>query len=115
MTAYKAARKWGVHPTTVTEWISKGKIPATKIRNAQGRMVWDIPDDTHYPPPVTGCSRCSTAGEAREKRVLRDAGKRGYIAKFVGAFSIKHMAEFLGTTCAEVRAIYDDIVAKGGF
>lgn len=111
MTAYEAARKWGTNQSTLRKWINTGKVEAVKVKEDGHRWKWVIPDDHPQPNAKTG----GIPGEMIQKAVLRKGGKRGYIAKYAGTFSIRHMAQFLETTCTEVRAIYDDIVAKGGF
>lgn len=110
MTAYEAARKWGMHATQITKWCKSGRIEAVKVK-VGNKLKWIIPDD--YPMPTVQTN--GLPSEARQKAVLRRYGKRGYIARYAGAFSIRHMAKFLETTTADVRATYDDIVAKGGF
>ena len=110
MTAYEAARKWDVPTNRVSEWIRRGRIDAVRVQFGN-TWKWIIADD--HPMPVTSTN--GVPSEARQKVVLRNYGKRGYVAKFAGTFSVKHMAKFLETTCAEVRITYDDIVAKGGF
>lgn len=110
MTAHEAAKKWGISDKMVGVWCKRGKVKAKKTM-VDGRMKWVIPDD--HPRPVV--QRNASASEAQQKAVLRNHGKHGYVAVFAGAFSVKHMAQFMETTCAEVRAIYDDIVKEGGF
>lgn len=109
MTGYEAARKWGISTGQVNKWCKSGKITATKIKDGN-RWKWIIPDD--HPQPVPQINGVPSI--AREKAVLRKYGKRGYILRFAGTFSVRHMTQFLETTCAEVRTIYDDIVAGGG-
>lgn len=113
MTAYEAARKWGIQTNQICTWLKNGKIVATKHK-VGNKWKWNIPDDTPCPEYKTNCSSCIPS-EASERRVLRSKGKRGYIARFAGTFSIWHMADFLGISCDKVRWIYDDIVAKGGY
>lgn len=109
MTAYEAARKWGIPSNQLSKWCKSGKVKATKVKFGN-RWKWIIPDD--HPQPVVQTN--GIPSETRQKVVLHRLGKRGYIQKYAGTFSIRHMAEFLETTCAEVRVIYDDIVAGGG-
>ena len=110
MTSYEAARKRGVQTCAVSKWIKRKKIPATKVPNAKGRMVWDIPDDTECPTV-----KSNSPSETAERRTLAKKGVRGYVAKYAGIFSIRHMADFLGIASDKVRSIYDDILTKGGF
>jgi hypothetical protein len=110
MTAYEATRKWGISPSQLSKWCKNGKVEAVRVKFGN-RWKWIIPDDHPQPVPQTN----GLPSVAREKAVLRKHGKRGYIAKFAGTFSVRHMAQFLETTCAEVRTTYDDIVARGGF
>ena len=91
----------------------KGVIPAKKYRNGKNHIVWDIPDNTPCPPHKKN-SESGIPNEKTQLRVLRQKGKQGYVASFAGAMSIRSMSQFLQTTPAEVRAIYDEIVAKGG-
>jgi hypothetical protein len=114
MTTYEAAKKWDRNPHLIARWIKRGRIPATMVRRANGHVGWEIPDDTPF-PECRKISRNGIPGEATERRVLLENGKQRYVAKFAGVFSIRHMAQFLQTTPAEVRAIYDDIVGNGGF
>lgn len=111
MTFNDAVNKWLVNPQTLRRWIDKKAVPATKVRNAKGHMVWEIPDDAKCPAVKTD----TTPSETAERRTLLKVGKHGYVAKYAGTFSIQHMAQFLQTTPAEVRAIYDEIIKNGGF
>ena len=115
MTTYEAAKKWDRNPHLIARWIKRGRIPATMVRRENGHVGWEIPDDTPCPESRKLTKGCGYPSEAAEKRVLLVSGRQGYVAKYAGMFSIRHMAQFLGITPAEVRAIYDDIVSNGGF
>lgn len=112
MNLYQAGKKWDVSTQQIKIWMRQRKVPAVRVMSGK-RMVYDIPDD--FPMPVLSAPASSVPSERTQKAVLRKGGKRGYIAKYAGTFSIRHMARFLETTPAEIRAIYDDIVANGGF
>lgn len=115
MTTYEAAEKWGRNRHLIAKWIKQKLVPAKMVRRASGHMGWEIPDDTPCPECRKLTKSCGYPSEATERRVLLKNGKRGYVAKYAGTFSIRHMAQFLQTTPAEVRAIYDDIVKEGGW
>lgn len=111
MTSYEAAKKWKISTTQICKMLRNGKIKAERVKNEKGRMVWNIPDD--HPAPAVSLTS-SLPSERTQKAVLYKYGKRGFIAKYAGTFSTRHIAQMLETTCAEVRAIYDEILEKGG-
>ena len=111
MTIYQAERKWNIPTYQIKIWIKQRKIPAIRFDRG-GRVTYDIPDDC--PIPKLSDKVGQKPSEMQQRAVLRKGGVRGYIAKFAGTFSIRHMADFLGVGCDKVRWIYDDIVAKGG-
>lgn len=111
MTASKAARKWGVTNDRILKWIKQGKVTAKWVQYSEKQWRWEIPDD--HPCPVT--KTCGTPSETRQRIELYRLGKRLFIARYAGTLSIDCMARLMETTCAEVRAIYGDVLAKGGF
>ena len=112
MTVYEAEKRWGIGRGTILKQIERKKIPAKKICNAKGRMVWEIPNG--FPCPQIK-QPTNIPSETTERRVLQNKGKHGYVARYAGTFTIRHMAKFLGVSSDKIRQIYDDIVAKGGF
>lgn len=110
MTTDEAAKKWGRSRSSIVKMIEEGRIPAQKIRRDGEKSRWDIPDDAKYPEVQTLSTTAPSASS--EKRTLARLGERGYIAKYAGVLSIKHMAQFLGVSCDHVRSIYDEI--EGG-
>lgn len=114
MTADQAAKAWGVCNKTIRNWINSGRIPATLARSDNNRMAYHIPDGTPCPPKKESVGR-PVLTLAAEQRIFLKKGKREYVAKYAGIFSIRHMADFLGIASDKVRSIYDDILTKGGF
>lgn len=112
MNLYQAGKKWDVSTQQIKLWMRQRKVPAVKLMRGD-RIVYDIPDD--FPMPKLNSQAGMMPTEKTQKAVLRKHGKRGYVSRFAGTLSIRHMARFLETTPAEIRAIYDDIVANGGF
>lgn len=110
MTAYQAARRWGVSTFLVEKWIRQGKVKAEKVKFSDKQWRWKIPED--HPCPIIETN--GRTSETRQKAELQQIGKRGFVARYAGTLSIRHMAELMETTNAEVVAIYDDIVVKGG-
>lgn len=110
MTAYQAARRWGVTTYRVAQWIRQGKVKAEKVKFSDKQWRWKIPED--HPCPIVETS--GHTSETRQKVELQQIGKRGFVARYAGTLSIGHMAKLMETTNAEVVAIYDDIVAEGG-
>ena len=56
MTAYEAARKWGIPSNQLSKWCKSGKVNATKVKFGN-RWKWIIPDDHPQPNIKTGISR----------------------------------------------------------
>lgn len=113
MTVGEAAELWGTNRRTIRCWIDRKKIPAMRIPFRGGSTIWQIPDGTPCPQKKEGVGGLVIT-PAAEQRTLRNMGKHGYVKKYAGILSLKHMAQFLQTNTDEVRAIYDDIVAGGG-
>lgn len=109
MNADAAANKWKVSIQVVMYWIKIGRIPAKPIQKG-GRTIWEIPDELPMPGMIY---KNKQKRKEEEKRARRNINKRKYIAKYAGMFSVRYLAQYLGISCDEVRAIYDDIVAKG--
>lgn len=96
MTVAKAAKNWGLHESTVRQYIRAGVIPGAYMAKNNGPAKWFIPDDT--PSPV-------------EKYKLRNApsSKERYVMKYCGTLSIKEISKNLGISTAEVRNIFDSL------
>jgi hypothetical protein len=114
MTVDQAAKTFGTCNRTIRNWIRDGKIPATLVLTDSNRMAYHIPDGTPCPQKKEGGGR-PVLSPAAEQRIFLKKGKRAYVAKYAGVFTIGHIAQFLGIASDEVRWIYDDILAKGGF
>lgn len=105
-----AAKKWKVSRQVVAFWVRTGRIPAKQIKKGT-RHIWDIPDDLPMPGMI---HKNKYHRKEEEKRARRNINKRKYIAKYAGTYSTAYLARYLGISCDEVRAIYDDIVENGG-
>ena len=105
MKTREAAAKWGVSLSAVKTWLYNGAIPgAYKVPTNYG-MAYFIPDDAPCPPKNarhgmkrTADCTCPPKGSMSNRR---------YIAMYGASKSTASIAETLGITTKEVRAIYD--------
>lgn len=110
MTIIEYAERWGCHEWTVRQAIKEGRIKAEKIPKQGGGFRFDIPAD-QLSPFKKEKHKKATQTPAKYKQVLAD--KKEWIRQNAECHTVKRLAEELGITCPEVRAIYDEIYNEG--
>lgn len=111
MTAQQAVEKWGVSKTSVKQWLRDGLIPgARKVKTKHG-PTWFLPNDAVPPTMKFKCGRKrgipnSDVPQAPKRRISNEK----FIMMHSGTKSTKGIAQALGISTAEVRAIYDRII-----
>lgn len=111
MTTQEAADKWGVTKSTVKKWCRYDLIPGVyKVKMHRG-MTWILPDDAVPPPPGTGRKRGGQNSDSSAKPKRGMTNER-YIMLNGATQSTRWIAQVLGISTAEVRAIYDKVYMK---
>ena len=113
MTTQQAVEKWGVSKTSVKQWLRDGLIPGARKVKIRNSMTWILPNDAVPPPKGSNCGRKrgipnSDVPQAPKGRM----SKEKFIMLHSGTKSTRGIAQALGISTAEVRAIYDRIYMK---
>ena len=85
MKAKEAAKRLGIHETTLTEWCRKGRVPGAQLLKAHSFSFWEIPEESldKIQQPQRGVPKGLTRSMIRAKleELLKTKGSmttRGY-------------------------------------